>query len=93
VQELSHPTIAANLTLYPELEPEHVEVWQAQRWLEFDKSQLNPMWTADGLRQFYINEIARLSNGSYVMPLMWATIHGVVHAECVNVIRMVVSAF
>jgi hypothetical protein len=92
-QELSHPTIAANIVLYPELEPERVsEVWEAERWLDFDRSLLNPMWTSDSLKQYFVNEIARLVDGSYVLPLMWATVKGVVHAKCVSVIRMTVSA-
>lgn len=80
------------MVLYPELEPSHVsEVWEAMRWREFDKSLLNPMWTADSLKKYYVNEVARLSDGSYVMPLMWATVKTVMHAECISIIRMAVS--
>jgi hypothetical protein len=86
MQDLAQPVIAENMALYPEIEADHIsEVWEALRWREFDRSQLNPMWTSDGFKRFYINEIAQLVNGAFVMPLMWVTQKGVVHAECLDV--------
>jgi hypothetical protein len=93
-QDLAQPVIAENMTLYPEIEPDHVsEVWEALRWREFDYTQLNPMWTGDGLKRFYINEIAQLVDGALVMPLMWITRKGIVHAECVDVTITPVGLF
>jgi hypothetical protein len=80
------------MALYPEIEPDHIsEVWEALRWREFDCSQLNPMWTGDGIKKFFVNEVAQLVDGSLVMPLMWVTRKGVVHAECLAVSLNLVS--
>jgi hypothetical protein len=82
-KDLAHPVIASNMALYPEIAAGHVsEVWEALRWREFDRALLNPMWTSNWFKQFYIDEVAQLTDGSFVMPLMWVTKKGVVHAEC-----------
>jgi hypothetical protein len=67
------------------------EVWQAMRWREYDRNQLNPMWTKDGLKRFYVNELAELKDGSFVIPQMWVTFHGAVYGECIEVIKNDVS--
>jgi hypothetical protein len=82
------------MALYPEIESACVsEVWEALRWREYDRSQLNPMWTADGVKRFYVDEIAQLVDDTLVMPLMWITRHGVVYAECLDVVVTPVSPF
>ncbi|KAK0473795.1 hypothetical protein IW261DRAFT_1342278, partial [Armillaria novae-zelandiae] len=43
------------------------EVWQANRWKEFDPSDLTPMFS-HGHRQFYINEVTQLHDGRMVLP-------------------------
>jgi hypothetical protein len=67
------------------------EVWQALRWRDFDRHLLNPMWTADGLKQFYVDELAEVHDGTFVIPQMWVTFHGEVWAECTRVSRTLVS--
>jgi hypothetical protein len=61
------------------------EVWQAERWKEFSPSELTPMY-ARGLRQFYIDEVAELEDGSYVIPLAWIKRDGVLCADCLDVL-------
>jgi hypothetical protein len=89
---MSHPDVAGNIVDYPELDPDTTsEVWHALRWHEFDRSLLNPMWTADGIKQFYVDEVSQLVTGKFAMALKWVTVKGVVHAECAEVIQMTVS--
>jgi hypothetical protein len=91
MQDLAHPVIAGSMALYPEIEAEHIsEVWEALRWKEFDHLLLNPMWTSDSFKQFYVDEVAQLASGAFVMPLMWVTKEGVVHAECYDLTVMAV---
>ncbi len=35
-----------------------------------------------GLRQFYIDELAQLKDGSYVVPRNWIVRNGELHADC-----------
>jgi hypothetical protein len=87
-QDLSNPEVARHLTLYPEISTGPIsEVWQAMRWREFHRSELNPMWTSDGLQRFYIDELAELADGAFVVPLMWITFHGTVYAEVLHAER------
>jgi hypothetical protein len=92
-QDLSNPEVAKHLTLYPEVCKGPIsEVWQAMRWREFDKSQLNPMWTPDGLKRFYVDELAQLQDGRFIIPQMWFTNDGVVHATYIDVRRLEVCS-
>ncbi len=58
-----------------------MEVWQAERWKEFKLSQLTPMYSR-GLRQFYIEELAQLWGGTFVIPHNWIIRKGELHADC-----------
>lgn len=60
------------------------EFWEADKLREVDSNLLSPMY-ARGLQHFYINELAQLCDGTYVIPLRWITVNGVVHGECVVV--------
>ncbi|KAJ7302618.1 hypothetical protein DFH08DRAFT_641770, partial [Mycena albidolilacea] len=84
-RDFSNPEIVKHLNFYPEetLGPIS-EVWQAERWKEFNPSELTPMYSR-GLRQFYINEVAQLHNGKKVIPLTWIRRMGTLCADCLEV--------
>jgi hypothetical protein len=70
-KDFSNPEIVRHLQFYPEETDGPVsEVWQAARWKEFKPSELTPMY-AQGSRHFYIDEVAKLSDGQLVIPLAW----------------------
>ncbi|KAK7461423.1 hypothetical protein VKT23_008601 [Stygiomarasmius scandens] len=46
------------------------EVWQAERWKEFDPSDLTPMYSSNG-KQFYVDEVAMLEDSRVAIPRMW----------------------
>lgn len=62
------------------------EVWHGKKWnSEMDLDALSPMWDVGQGRQFYVQELARLSSGEYVIPVQWFTKCGVVHADAFKV--------
>ncbi|KAJ6587239.1 hypothetical protein B0H10DRAFT_1961528 [Mycena sp. CBHHK59/15] len=63
------------------------ESWQAWKWTtEVSDDDLSPMW-ADWTNKnkshghFYIKELARQLDGTYVVPIRWVTVDRVVHAD------------
>ena len=47
------------------------EVYHAQKWRQdVDRRTLSPMYDA-GNRHYYIDELARLKNGDFVIPVRW----------------------
>jgi hypothetical protein len=90
LQDMANPAVAKHIQLYPEVTngAPISEVWQASRWKEFQRSELNPMY-ASGLSHFYVGEIAQLDTGELVIPDMWYTSRQgqvqEVHAECFDV--------
>lgn len=98
IQDLANPTISQHLQLYPEIVENAPisQVWQATCWKEFDRSELNPMYDA-GAQHFYVDELAQLQDGSFVIPQIWFTwrqgmVVGV-YAECVPVAQSPVCSF
>ncbi|KAF7349037.1 hypothetical protein MVEN_01425300 [Mycena venus] len=67
------------------------ESWQAAKWVsELEANDLTPMWAnwaGASHRHFYIKELARCSNGAYVIPLKWILYDKKVHAEAYLVSR------
>lgn len=60
------------------------EVWQAERWHEFDPSHHTPTCYIGG-KQFWINELAKLSDNRLVIPKTWVKCEGVVCADAEEV--------
>ncbi|KAJ7096589.1 hypothetical protein B0H15DRAFT_774168 [Mycena belliarum] len=84
-RDFANPEVAKHLQFYPETTTGPIsEVWQAARWKEYKPSELTPMYVR-GLRQFYIDEVASLENGVFVIPIAWYKIDGVLHANAVDV--------
>ncbi|KAF7288607.1 hypothetical protein MIND_01427300 [Mycena indigotica] len=78
-RDLANPAIASKLHFFPEDVETGTpisESWQPDRWKEFYPSQLTPMFSR-GNKRFFINEVARCANGTYVIPLTLVMRQGV----------------
>ncbi|KAG9082372.1 hypothetical protein FRC06_005104 [Ceratobasidium sp. 370] len=82
-RDFSNPLIAPHLVFYPEDSGNRLsESWQAKKWRdEVPLEHLTPMY-ADGGKAYYVNELARLHNGAYVIPRRWITRNGQLTADC-----------
>ncbi|TFY58537.1 hypothetical protein EVG20_g8108 [Dentipellis fragilis] len=81
----ANPMVRELIHLYPEVTTSISESWQAGKWVEeIDLKHLTPMW-ADfenaPHHHFYVNELARLMNGQYVIPRRWITCKSVEYVE------------
>lgn len=70
-KDYSNPQTAGLLRFYPEETSGPVsEAWQATRWRKLLPDLLTPMY-CQGLKNFYVNKLADLSSGEYIIPKMW----------------------
>ncbi|KAJ6592424.1 hypothetical protein B0H19DRAFT_1204789 [Mycena capillaripes] len=66
--DMANPLVAPHMHFYPEETDCPIsETYQAERWLEYTLSQLTPMFSK-GHKQFWIEELAQLKDGTYVIP-------------------------
>ncbi|KAF8501219.1 hypothetical protein JB92DRAFT_3213844 [Gautieria morchelliformis] len=73
------------LCFYPEEKEGCVsEIWQMKRIKELPAEQLTPM-VRKGLKDFYVNELAELRSGEYVIPHMWIIRNNVMCADACQV--------
>ncbi|KAF7342516.1 hypothetical protein MVEN_01841800 [Mycena venus] len=84
--DYANPLTRSLLHFYPEIPDGPIsEAWRAQKWQrEIDRDAFTPM-TVDGHRHFYVNELARRHDGSFVIPLCWVLFKGEMHADAVIV--------
>ncbi|KAF8148420.1 hypothetical protein B0H34DRAFT_778280 [Crassisporium funariophilum] len=69
----ANPLVRPHIKRYPMIPPGGVvsEVWHAAKWRgEIDRHCLSPMFD-DGIRHYFIDELAQLRNGNLVIPLRW----------------------
>ncbi|KAJ4481358.1 hypothetical protein C8R41DRAFT_922309 [Lentinula lateritia] len=72
-QEMGNPKIRPHIHHYPEDSGQHVEhAWQADAWRNLDPDLASPMVRVGG-QDFFIHELAKLDNGTYVIPFRWLT--------------------
>ena len=87
MKDWSTPDIRKQLRVYPEIPEDGIirEIWHAQKWRkDIDLECLSPMYDA-GSKHFYVNELARLQDGSWVLPIRWVTFRGSVYADAFSV--------
>lgn len=84
-QDWANPLVRCHIHPYPDISSTLSEAWQAGKWLkEVDFHDLSPMWAdwkSAPRRHYFVEELAQLCNGTYVVPLRWVTVSGVDHFE------------
>ncbi|KAJ7775833.1 hypothetical protein B0H14DRAFT_3508393 [Mycena olivaceomarginata] len=84
-RDLANPLVAPHMRFYPEETDGPIsEVFQAERWTEYTPEQLTPMFTK-GRRRFWINEVSRLEDGTFVVPLLLVVRNGNLEADVFEV--------
>ncbi|KAJ7192458.1 hypothetical protein GGX14DRAFT_406402 [Mycena pura] len=69
-RDFANPLVSPHMHFYPEETDGPIsEVFQAERWTEYAPEQLTPMFT-NGRRRFWINEVAQLEDGTFVVPVV-----------------------
>ncbi|KAG9107834.1 hypothetical protein FRC07_008574, partial [Ceratobasidium sp. 392] len=82
-RDYSNPVVASHINIYPEDSENYLsESWQAQKWRDdIPLEQLTPMY-AQGGKHYYVNELARLHDGAFVIPKRWIIRNKVLTADC-----------
>jgi hypothetical protein len=87
VKDLANPETAAHINIYPEdTDGPRSETWQFSRWKEVPPDQLTPSYFS-GTKRFWVDEIAQLHDGRWIIPVLWIKQHGELQADCRLVLR------
>ncbi|TEB26327.1 hypothetical protein FA13DRAFT_1756382 [Coprinellus micaceus] len=87
-RDFQNPETAVQLCFYPEeTNGEMSEVWHGQHWREYPLDMLTPAYESKAGKCFYVNEIAQLRDGKMVIPYIWITYQGKVHARCYEILK------
>ncbi|KAF8217930.1 hypothetical protein K438DRAFT_1952791 [Mycena galopus ATCC 62051] len=82
-QDWANLVVRAQMHVYPEILDDGVvrEIWHTLKWRKnMDLDILSPMYDA-GTAHYYVNKLARLKNGNFVVPVLWLMYCGKVHAD------------
>ncbi|KAF8579127.1 hypothetical protein K439DRAFT_1648550 [Ramaria rubella] len=86
--DYSNPQVASLLHVYPEETDGLVtEFWQAARLKQMPPDLLSPMFRK-GLKDYYVNKLAEMRDGSLVIPHMWIIREGRMCADAYNVVTI-----
>ncbi|EKM74296.1 hypothetical protein AGABI1DRAFT_103438 [Agaricus bisporus var. burnettii JB137-S8] len=69
----TNPLVAPHLRVYPSIPKDGIisETWHASKWRrDMDRRFLSPMY-ANGDQHFYVDELAKLKDGRFVVPIRW----------------------
>ncbi|KAF7304084.1 hypothetical protein MIND_00639900 [Mycena indigotica] len=90
-RDFANPVVAQHIHLFPEDVSKGKpisETWQAERWKEYEPTQLTPMFSR-GQRRFWVDELARRHDGSFVIPRSLVVRNGVLSTDAQTVTRSV----
>ncbi|KAJ7349930.1 hypothetical protein DFH08DRAFT_913873 [Mycena albidolilacea] len=78
-QDWSNPATRKLIRVYPEIPEDGIirEFWWRKT---MDLDVLSPMYNAAG-KHYYVNEVSRLQDGRFVIPVCWVTFRGKVYAD------------
>ncbi|THU84060.1 hypothetical protein K435DRAFT_807007 [Dendrothele bispora CBS 962.96] len=80
----ANPSIRKHIHVYPEIPADGIirEVWHAGKWRkDLDLDVLSPMCDSENGSHYYVFELTRLCDGTFVIPLRWVVSKGTVHAD------------
>ncbi|KAF7294511.1 hypothetical protein MKEN_01443800 [Mycena kentingensis (nom. inval.)] len=89
-RDFANPLVSPHLNCYPEevINGPISERWQAEGAVDCAPEQLTPMFS-DGQRRWWLNEVARLSDGRFAIPLTWVLRNGKLTSDVYIVTRSV----
>jgi hypothetical protein len=87
IKDWSNPATRKLIHVYPEIPEDGIirEIWHADKWRKnMDLDILSPMYDA-GVSHYYVNELAQLRDGRFVVPIRWIKFRSRVYADTFTV--------